>query len=48
MSEKVTKFIEYADTGYNGILMLIFQAIHAQCIWGNKVEYNLNDLLENL
>ena len=46
---KVTKFMEASKEGYNGILMLIFQAIHAEEIWQNKsIEYDLSELLELL
>ena len=46
---KVTKLLEASKEGYNGILMLIFQAIHAECFWQNKsIDFDLNDLLELL
>jgi shikimate dehydrogenase len=46
---KVTKFLEYAKEGYNGILMLVFQAIRAEILWQEKeIKYDLKELLELL
>ena len=45
---KVTKFLEYSKLGYNGIYMLIFQALHAQYMWGNEIEINIDDLYKLL
>ena len=45
---KQTKFLQYAKTGYNGLYMLIFQAIHAQKLWGFNGEYEVDDLYKEL
>lgn len=45
---KVTKFLEFSKLGYNGIYMLIFQALHAQYMWGNEIEINVDDLYKLL
>ena len=46
---KVTKLLEYAKEGYNGILMLVFQAIRAEILWQEKeIKYDLKELLELL
>jgi len=42
---KVTKFLSYSKRGYNGLLMLIFQAIHAEELWQQKeIIYDLEEL----
>lgn len=44
---KVTKFLSHAKIGYNGLFMLIFQAIHAEKLWLKKeISFELNELLE--
>lgn len=45
---KITKFLEYSNNGYNGIYMLIFQAIHAEYLWGNKIEFNIDEVYKLL
>ena len=45
---KQTKFLQYAKTGYNGLYMLIFQAIHAQKLWGFDGEYEVQNLYQLL
>lgn len=45
---KTTKFLEYSSQGYNGIYMLIFQALHAEYIWGNQIDIDINKLYELL
>ena len=45
---KVTKFLDYSKCGHNGILMLIYQALHAEKLWGNDLKFSINDLLEKL
>ena len=45
---KQTKFLEYAKKGYNGICMLIFQAIHAERLWGNDIEIDVEELYKKL
>ena len=44
---QITKFLSYAKKGYNGLLMLIFQAIHAEEFWQEtKISYDLDELLD--
>ena len=45
---KQTKFLQYAKCGYNGIYMLIFQAIHAQILWGFSGDFEVDDLYKKL
>lgn len=45
---KTTKFMEFAKKGYNGIYMLIYQALHAQYLWGNEIEFNVEELYQKL
>lgn len=45
---KITKFLEYSKEGYNGILMLIYQALHAEKLWGNDINIDILELLEKL
>lgn len=45
---KVTKFLEYSRVGYNGLYMLIFQALHAQYIWGNQIKVDIDELYKLL
>ena len=45
---KVTKFLEYAKVGYNGIYMLIFQAIHAEHKWQKEISYDLEELYNKM
>ena len=45
---KKTKFLEYAKKGYNGIYMLIFQALHAEELWGNDIKLDVEDLYKKL
>lgn len=44
----VTKFLEYSSCGYNGIYMLIFQAVHAERLWGNNLKFDLEELLKKM
>ena len=44
----ITKFLSYSKRGYNGLLMLIYQAIYAEELWQNsKVDYDLEELLNS-
>ena len=45
---KKTKFLEYAQKGYNGIYMLIFQALHAEKLWGNDITIDVEELYKKL
>ena len=45
---KQTKFLEYAKVGYNGIYMLIFQAIYAQRLWGFDLNFDVDTLYKML
>lgn len=45
---KATKFVEFSKNGYNGIYMLIYQALHAEYLWGNEVEFNIEELYRKL
>lgn len=45
---KITKFMEYCKNAYNGIYMLIYQALHAQYLWGNDIEFNIEELYQKL
>ena len=45
---KVTKFLEYSAIGYNGIPMLVFQAVYAEKLWGNDLEFKTKELFEKL
>ena len=45
---KQTKFLQYAKCGYNGLYMLIFQAIHAQKLWGFNGEFEVDNLYQKL
>ena len=45
---KITKFLSYSNKGYNGIYMLIYQALHAEKLWGNDIKINILDLYEKL
>ena len=45
---KVTKFLEYAQVGYNGIYMLIFQAIHAERKWQKEISFDLEELYKKM
>ena len=45
---KVTKFLEYSKNGYNGNYMLIYQALHAEILWGNDGNIDVLDLYEKL
>lgn len=45
---KRTKFLQYAKCGYNGLYMLIFQAIHAQMLWGFNGEFEVDNLYQKL
>ena len=37
---KQTKFLQYSQEGYNGLYMLIFQAFHAEKLWGNDIKFD--------
>lgn len=42
---KITKFLSFANEGYNGLSMLIFQAVKAEEIWqGHKLKYDLEEI----
>ena len=44
---QVTKFLSYANCGYNGLLMLIFQALHAVELWQQReITYDLEELMK--
>lgn len=44
---QVTRFLSYANEAYNGLYMLIFQAIHAEEYWQKtKLNYDLEELLK--
>ena len=45
---KMTKFLQYSKKGYNGNYMLIYQALHAEILWGNVGELDVLDLYEKL
>lgn len=45
---KVTRFLEYAKTGYNGLYMLIFQAVHAELKWNKDINYSVEEIYEKL
>lgn len=45
---KETKFLEYAKEGYNGIYMLIYQAIHAEALWNNNFDVDVLELYKML
>lgn len=45
---KQTKFLEYSKKGYNGICMLIFQAIHAENRWNSEISFNYKEIYELL
>ncbi len=45
---KQTKFLQYSKCGYNGIYMLIFQAIHAQKLWGFDLNFEVDELYKEL
>ena len=45
---KQTRFLQFAKCGYNGIYMLIFQAYHAQKLWGFNFEFDVDDLYTKL
>jgi shikimate dehydrogenase len=45
---KVTKFLEYSKIGFNGIYMLIFQAIHAEEIWNKFITFDVKELYNML
>ena len=45
---KVTKFLEHSKCGYNGIYMLIFQAIHAELKWNKDIKYDVNEIFDLL
>ena len=45
---KITKFLEYSKKGYNGNYMLIYQALHAEILWGNEGNIDVLDLYEKL
>ena len=45
---KQTKFLEYSKVGYNGIYMLIFQAIYAQRLWGFDLNFDVDALYKML
>ena len=45
---KQTKFLQYSKVGYNGIYMLIFQAIYAQRLWGFDLNFDVDTLYEML
>lgn len=45
---KITKFLSYSNKGYNGIYMLIYQAVHAEKLWGNDIKINISDLYKKL
>lgn len=44
---QTTKFLSYSNVGYNGLLMLVFQAIHAVELWQqSKITYELEELIK--
>ncbi len=45
---KVTKFLEYSKRGYNGLYMLIFQAIHAEVRWQKDLKSNVKEIYQKL
>lgn len=45
---KMTKFLQYSKKGYNGNYMLIYQALHAEILWGNVVKIDVLELYEKL
>lgn len=45
---KQTKFLQFSKRGYNGIYMLIFQAFHAQKLWGFNFEFDVEELYKKL
>ena len=46
---KQTKFLQYAKVGYCGIMMLIYQALHAEKLWGNDItSFDVVDLYKKL
>ena len=45
---KQTNFLKYSKCGYNGIYMLIFQAIHAQKLWGYDYKFEVAKLYNEL
>ena len=45
---KMTKFLQYSKKGYNGNYMLIYQALHAEILWGNVGEIDVLELYEKL
>ena len=45
---KETLFLKYSKNGYNGIYMLIFQAIHAEKLWNKNITFNFNEIYKLL
>lgn len=45
---KMTKFLQYSKKGYNGNYMLIYQALHAEILWGNVGKIDVLELYEKL
>ena len=44
---KVTKLLSYSNEGYNGLVMLIYQAIYALRTWLNKdLDYDIDEIIK--